>query len=203
MSAGDINKLMHLWGLSLTSHGDTPPFADHRDLYATIDETPIGDVRWQSFSMKYNSDVDSESDHAQWMNASYTVWFRDPRTVIHNMLGNPDLKNETDYVPYREWIVGEGDDSKRQWCNVMSGDWAWDQAVSLMLSIVDFFFIDTAQSRTRLLKIQIRMVQCLFQLYSEVTKLRYQHKRGKMTTIHYMSQLVTFTTMSAVHTVML
>jgi len=126
--------MMHLWGTTLAAHGDSPPFADHRDLYSTIDHTPVGDVAWESFSLKYNHDADShsnhgvESDHAPWMDAAYTVWYRDPHAVVHNMLGNPDFKNEMDYVPYREW-KGEGDDAKRRWCNLMSGDWAWDRAV--------------------------------------------------------------------------
>ncbi|KAG1884360.1 hypothetical protein F4604DRAFT_1574713 [Suillus subluteus] len=127
MSAGDVDKLMHLWGLGLARHGDAPPFADHRDLYSTIDETPIGDVAWQSFSMKYGADADSPSDLTPWMDATYTTWFRDPRAIIRNMLGNPDFKNEMDYAPYREW-KGQGESAIRQWRNVMSGDWAWDQA---------------------------------------------------------------------------
>ncbi|KAG1765633.1 hypothetical protein EDD22DRAFT_978677 [Suillus occidentalis] len=115
MSAGDIDKLMHLWGL------------DHWDLYSTIDETPIGDVAWQSFSMKYGVDADPASDLTPWMDATYTTWFCDPHTIIRNMLGNPDFKNEMDYVPYHEW-KGQGESATRQWRNVMSGDWAWDQA---------------------------------------------------------------------------
>ncbi|KAG1721588.1 uncharacterized protein EDB91DRAFT_1240294 [Suillus paluster] len=112
MSAGDIDKLMHLWGLGLARHGDTPPFADHWDLYLTIDETPIGDVVWQSFSMKYGADVDPATNITPWMDTTYTTWFCDPRTIIHNMLGNPDFKNEMDYVPFH--------DATRQWRNVMS-----------------------------------------------------------------------------------
>ncbi|KAG1855266.1 hypothetical protein F4604DRAFT_1883246 [Suillus subluteus] len=108
ISAGDIDKLMHLWGLSLTQHGDAPPFADHLDLYSTIDKTPVGDVPWQSFSMKYSADVDPVSNPTPWMDATYTTWFRDPRTIICNMLGNPDFKDEIDYMPYREW-KGPGD----------------------------------------------------------------------------------------------
>ncbi|KAG1906586.1 uncharacterized protein F5891DRAFT_1125454 [Suillus fuscotomentosus] len=127
ISAGDIDKLMHLWGLGLTCHGDAPPFADHWDLYSTINETPIGDIPWQSFSMKYSSDDDLNSSLTPWMDAMYTTWFCDPRTIIHNMLGNPDFKNGIDYAPYREW-KGTGDSATRQWRNVMSGDWAWDQA---------------------------------------------------------------------------
>ncbi|KAG2089812.1 hypothetical protein BD769DRAFT_1395925 [Suillus cothurnatus] len=61
------------------------------------------------------------------MDATYTTWFCDPHTIIRNMLGNPDFKNEMDYAPYREW-KGQGESTTHQWCNVMSGDWAWDQA---------------------------------------------------------------------------
>ena len=136
-SAGDINKMMHLWGVTLAMHGDSPPFADHRDLYSTIDQTPIGDVKWESFALKYNAGNDDDSDPAPWMDASYSVWFRDPHTVVRNMLGNPDFKNEIDYVPYREW-KGEGENATRQWRNLMSGDWAWDEAVGGFSGISKF-----------------------------------------------------------------
>jgi len=82
--------------------------------------------------MKYGADADPASDLTLWMDATYTTWFRDPHTIIRNMLGNPDFKNEMDYAPYREW-KGQGESATRQWRNVMSGDWAWDQAVSSML----------------------------------------------------------------------
>ncbi|KAG2100728.1 hypothetical protein BD769DRAFT_1697592 [Suillus cothurnatus] len=51
----------------------------------------------------------------------------DPHTMVHNMLANRNFKDEMEYAPYREW-KGEGDDTKWQWHNVMSGDWAWNQA---------------------------------------------------------------------------
>ncbi|KAG1871740.1 hypothetical protein DFJ58DRAFT_713741 [Suillus subalutaceus] len=112
--------------------GDTPPFADHKDLYSTIDVIPLGEVAWESFTMKFNgegsvpSDSDSEA-RAPWMDTAYTAWFQDPHAVVHNMLTNPDFKDEMEYVPYCEW-KGEGGDAKWQWRNVMSGDWAWNQA---------------------------------------------------------------------------
>ncbi|KAG1827508.1 uncharacterized protein BJ212DRAFT_1294760 [Suillus subaureus] len=56
------------------------------------------------------------------------MWFHDPHIIIQNMLTNPDFKDEMDYVPYWEFI-GEGDDAKCQWHNMMSGNWAWDQVV--------------------------------------------------------------------------
>lgn len=139
MSGGDIDKLMHLWGGTLAKHNDTPPFADHRDLYSTIDNTPVGDVPWKSFSMKYNANNhDTRNvESAPWMEKTYTTWFHNPHTIIRNMLANPDFKDEMDYVPYREFN-GEGDNAKRQWRNMMSGNWAWDQAVSLLLRTLLF-----------------------------------------------------------------
>ncbi|KAG1852513.1 hypothetical protein F4604DRAFT_1933661 [Suillus subluteus] len=78
--------------------------------------------------MKYNANHDMRNaESALWMEKTYTMWFCDPHTIIQNMLANPDVKDEMDYVPYREFN-GEGDDVKRQWRNMMSGNWAWDQA---------------------------------------------------------------------------
>ncbi|KAG1848763.1 hypothetical protein DFJ58DRAFT_717042 [Suillus subalutaceus] len=129
MSGGDIDKLMHLWGGTLAKHDDAPPFADRHDLYSTIDNTPVRDVPWKSFSMKYNANNHDtrNAESAPWMEKTYTTWFHDPHTIIQNMLANPDFKDEMDYVPYWEFN-GEGDDVKCQWRNMMSGNWAWDQA---------------------------------------------------------------------------
>ncbi|KAG1888514.1 hypothetical protein F4604DRAFT_2023854 [Suillus subluteus] len=104
--AGQINKLLDLWASTLKKHDDKPPFADFRDLYKTIDKTPLGDVRWQSFSVRYNGER-PDTDVPPWMDQ-----------VVRNMLANPDYAKEFDYRPYRD----------SQWKDFMSGDWAWDQA---------------------------------------------------------------------------
>lgn len=49
MSGGDIDFIFGLWAASLAPHSDTPPFANHVDMYDAIDSTPLGDVPWQSF----------------------------------------------------------------------------------------------------------------------------------------------------------
>ncbi|KAG2036149.1 hypothetical protein BDR03DRAFT_983111 [Suillus americanus] len=136
-TADDIDKLMYLWGQTLVHHRDTPPFSDHKDLYSTIDAIPLGEVPWESFTMKFNGEgsVPSDSDLEAcplWMDTPYTAWFQDPHAMICNMLANPDFKDEMEYVPYCEW-KGEEGDTKQQWHNVMSGDWAWNQAVSSLL----------------------------------------------------------------------
>ncbi|KAG2159113.1 uncharacterized protein EDB93DRAFT_1283956 [Suillus bovinus] len=98
MPAGQIDRLLDLWASTLTKHNDSPPFADHRDLYHVIDTL---------------------------MDGEYEVWFRDPREVARNVLANSTYTKEIDYCLYREHST-EGD--KCQWKDFMSGDWVWDQA---------------------------------------------------------------------------
>ncbi|KAG2151076.1 uncharacterized protein EDB93DRAFT_1240140 [Suillus bovinus] len=127
MSAGDINILLDLWAATLLKYNDKPPFADHRDLYKTIDATPVGDVKWQSLKVQYTGEK-PETNVLPWMDQSHDVWYRDPHEVIQNMLGNPDYATEMDYRPYREYLT---DGDERQWQDFMSGDWAWNQAETI------------------------------------------------------------------------
>ncbi|KAI6003231.1 hypothetical protein F5J12DRAFT_906210 [Pisolithus orientalis] len=110
LSTGKIDQLLHLWALSLTPHQDTSPFADHTNLYKTIDATPTGDVPWESFRLKYSSKKPSED--------SYDVWFWDPQVIIKNILSNTDFNAEIDYALYCEFSA----DSHSQ------SEWAWEQA---------------------------------------------------------------------------
>ena len=59
------------------------------------------------------------------MDAEYDMWFRDPHTLVHNLLSNPDFDGEFDYMPYKEFEPN-GD---RRFQNFFSGDWVWSQAV--------------------------------------------------------------------------
>ncbi|KAJ8587763.1 hypothetical protein M405DRAFT_904199 [Rhizopogon salebrosus TDB-379] len=111
MSGGDIDFIFSLWAASLAPHSDTPPFANHIDMYDAIDSTPLGDVPWQSFSSQYNGTLPEGDVPPEWMTSEYDVWFRDPRLLIHNIISNPDFKDEFDYAP-----------------DFMSGDWCWKQA---------------------------------------------------------------------------
>ncbi|KAG1762208.1 hypothetical protein EDD22DRAFT_778730, partial [Suillus occidentalis] len=122
-SAKQIDTLLDLWAASLIKHDDAPPFTDHRDLYNTIDATPLGNVPWETFSMSYTG-AKPLHDIPPWMDATYDVWFRDPRLLLHDMLGNPDFNGEMEYVPYRDYTAGD----KRCFKNLFSGDWAWRQA---------------------------------------------------------------------------
>ena len=124
MSAKDIDILMGLWGATLHQHGDEPPFASHRDMYNVVDHAELGDVPWDSFSASYRGQK-PDHDIPLWMEDNHTVWFRDLRTVMKNMLANPSYKDEFDYA----LLCEEDNNGKRRWKNFMSGDWVWNQAV--------------------------------------------------------------------------
>jgi Plavaka transposase len=125
MSASNINALLEIWAATLVKFGATPPFSNSSDLYSTIDSIPLGDIPWQSFSVKYSEECPIHAPVPEWMTAEYEVWFRDPHLVIKNMIGNPDYKDSFDTAPIQVFD-GNGD---RKYENFMSGDWAWEEAV--------------------------------------------------------------------------
>lgn len=123
MSAGNIDYLLKLW-----AKGGESPFVDHADVYNTIDAIPMGGVPWQDFTVSYNGPR-PETNVPPWMEQTYEVYFRDPRQLFLNMLANPIFADNFDYTP-KQTFNTEG---SRQYENFMSGDWAWNQAVSLLL----------------------------------------------------------------------
>jgi hypothetical protein len=66
------------------------------------------------------------------MLAEYEVWHRDPRTVLHQQLANPDFKGEIHYAPFQETDAN----GERRWQDLMSANWAWKQAVSSFLRLL-------------------------------------------------------------------
>ena len=126
MSASDINIITGLWAALLAQHNDVPPFKNTKSVYSTIDSTPLDDMPWQSFTLKYNGDLPDGKVPAPWMETDYDAWYQDPHTLIHNIISNPDFKGEFDYAPYQEY----SDDGQHRFQDMMLGDWVWKQAVS-------------------------------------------------------------------------
>jgi hypothetical protein len=123
MSAGNFDSLTQLWTASLAPYGGAPPFASYSDLCKTIDSTPIGGIPWQSIALSYSG---VKPDNAPtWMQAEYTVWYRDPRMLFKNLLETPEFADHFDYAPSRRYNV-KGD---RVYEHFMSSNWAWKQAV--------------------------------------------------------------------------
>ncbi|KAJ7249322.1 hypothetical protein C8J57DRAFT_1356642 [Mycena rebaudengoi] len=121
MAARRIDRLAQL--LAGLYEGSDPPFADHKDLYSTIDAIQQGDVPWQSFSVTYTGPLPKSGEVPAWMTETYEVWFRSPLGLFEQQLANPDFKNEMDWAPKRIFKNG-----KRQFTDLFSGNWVWDQA---------------------------------------------------------------------------
>lgn len=136
LSQKKTNKLLELWAATLIPHGDSPPIANHQDLHGQIDTIELGDVPWQCASLKYEHPLPTTVRPPEWMTTEYDVWYRNPREVIKNMLANSDFDGHVDYAPYQEF-----DGEKRQYGNVMSGDWSWRQSVR-------FFTLDASSDLT-------------------------------------------------------
>ncbi|EGO03816.1 hypothetical protein SERLA73DRAFT_46520, partial [Serpula lacrymans var. lacrymans S7.3] len=124
MSADHIDTLLDLWKALFVKNKlfseDTTPFTDHTNLHNTIDSTPIGGIPCKLFLLSYSGQM-PQIDSPSWMSQSFDVWFCSPRALVHNILKNPEFKNEVDYAPLREF----DHNGKQKWQNFMSGSWAW------------------------------------------------------------------------------
>ncbi|PBK83357.1 hypothetical protein ARMGADRAFT_1055759 [Armillaria gallica] len=102
---------------------DSSPFVNSNDLYSSIDAITIGSVPWQSFSVSYQSEIETESPPS-WKTTEYKVFFRDPCEVLKTQLANPNFANEMDFSPKHvtDW------QGKHHYQDFMSGNWAWQQA---------------------------------------------------------------------------
>lgn len=72
MPGMEINELMQIWSTTLPA-GQDPPFANHDDLYETIDATMLGDALWQSFLINYSGEHPRNSNIPSWMLSEFEV----------------------------------------------------------------------------------------------------------------------------------
>ena len=152
MPAAKIDELL---AIMASMYDKVPLFHSHKDMYDMIDATRHGDSSWQSFSVTYSGAM--PDDPPTWMIAEYDVWFRDPKVVLEHQLMKPDFKNEIDYAAK----VGIDEDGHCEVCDLMSGQWAFDQSVSssfLIATKVSNF--ESADLRTPLQRMPTHTVQC-------------------------------------------
>lgn len=148
MSAANVNKLLDIFSAFLQKHDDQPPFASCAELYNLINSTQVGDITWESFGVKYNGD--QTDNPSPWMDDVYDVWMQDPEHAITDILGNADFTKLMDLMPYREYDTAT---DARRWQDFMSGDWAWDEAVSITSSenanmFANYYFYRTLLQKT-------------------------------------------------------
>ncbi|KAI9569773.1 hypothetical protein HD554DRAFT_2019509 [Boletus coccyginus] len=120
MSAGKTDILMDI--LASLYEGQDPPFRSHDDLYTSIDAIPYGECPWQSFSVKYLGPL--PTDPPSWMLANYDVWYHNPLSLLEQQFRNPEFAGAIDYAAK----VVTDENGRREVCNLMSGQWAWDQS---------------------------------------------------------------------------
>jgi hypothetical protein len=125
MSAANTDTLMEL--VAKLRDGEFL-FNDHSDLCGAIDASDLGDVPWRRTSLQYQGNI-PDNQIPEWMTAVYEVHYRDPRDVIKNMIADASFKRAFDYVPFQEF----DEDGDRRYENLMSGDWAFRQAVCFVL----------------------------------------------------------------------
>ncbi|KAH9029816.1 hypothetical protein EDB85DRAFT_2074389 [Lactarius pseudohatsudake] len=124
MSEGDVDKLLNI----LERSSGNVPFSNHEDLYAAINELTVDDVPWQSFTVRYHSELgDVDASQPKWMSDVHEVFYRDPHLIVRGMLTNPDYEGGMDFGPY--YVFDK--DGTRLYEHMMSGDWAWEQATEI------------------------------------------------------------------------
>lgn len=124
-STADVNAQLRMWqAYNLLKGHDTTMYDSMQDVLNTIDDIAVGDLPWSSFDVRYTGAVDHHSP--SWMRQTYTVYTRDTLAVQQSILENQDFAGGIDYIPYQAFTEG----GARQWCNLMSANWAWKQAVS-------------------------------------------------------------------------
>ncbi|KAK1227851.1 hypothetical protein PQX77_009129 [Marasmius sp. AFHP31] len=123
-SAGHIDELAEII-TALTHEQDAESlFGDSRELYSTIDMCPNGSVPWEAVSVSYDGPrLPGKTE--PWMDKDFTVYFRNPREVLHQQLSNPDFERELETTPYRAHSTSS---NLRQYRNFMSGNWATREA---------------------------------------------------------------------------
>jgi len=126
-SEREINKGLDLWLAAVIKAGDnTPlPWSSTEDMYQTIDSIQEGDAPFKTISFKYSGAI--PPNPPRWMTETYELCTRDSRILLHNQLATTDFADAIDYKPYRQF--DHTDD--RVWSNLMSGDWAWNEAVRI------------------------------------------------------------------------
>ena len=94
-------------------------------MYRTINSIQEGDAPFKTIHFKYSGPI--PPNPPCWMTETYELCTRDSRILLHNQLATSDFADAIDYKPYHQFDhMGD-----RVWSNLMSGDWAWNEAVCI------------------------------------------------------------------------
>ena len=106
-------------------HNDSPPSKNARDLYDMIVATPVGDIPWQSFSLKYTrpkpKTLGHDSDDPSWTTTNYDIWFCDP-----HLLAQATLNSTVNLISHlTRNTVQMANIALRIWCQEIGSENRW------------------------------------------------------------------------------
>lgn len=136
MPGAQVDDLMQIWAALNQDQPQPqpPPFASSHDLNQKIDQ--INDTKtWQSFSFSYNGADLGDENLPAWKKTTYQLSVRNAKALIQEQLACPEFKDSIDYCPRQIF----GDHKNRIWSDFMSGNWAWEQCVSLFSDLFSHF----------------------------------------------------------------
>ncbi|KAH9916112.1 uncharacterized protein BXZ73DRAFT_92536 [Epithele typhae] len=124
-SAADINAILRAMLAHDILHGhneEDSMFSSYTEVVDTINEINEGPPSFQSFSVRWVGHVDENSP--QWKREQYAVHHVDIISAMRAMASNTELDGHWDYTPVAVFNA----DGSREFSNLMTGQWAWDQA---------------------------------------------------------------------------
>lgn len=104
------------------------------DLLETIDAANMGHLPWKSFSLSYQASDDEDLSTVPWKIKDYDVWYRDPHEVLKTQLSNRSFAHRMDFSAKK---IFNSKTNSRQYQDLMSGEWAWEQSVHYHLLYSD------------------------------------------------------------------
>lgn len=142
-SEGDINHMLAIWKAQRILDGHNPDanpgFNSQSDLLNTIDSIPYGDIAWSAFSVQYAGPIGANAP--SWKRQRYVVYMRNSLHALENMAGSADFQGSWHTRPYRQW----NEQGTRVYSDVLSGHWAWKQAVSHRFTVSHFVALNRLQ----------------------------------------------------------
>lgn len=120
------NDLLSIWADEASKYGAEAPLNDHRDILSKIDAITEGDVPWSVYEYRGIPEEEITADTPSYLRKAHLLYYRDALALVKSILQNTDFDGSFDYVPHIEYDEG----GKRVFHNLMSGKWAWEQAVS-------------------------------------------------------------------------
>jgi len=140
-SEDEIHEGLDLWHATVIKHESEHPTTDHvpwknaHDLYEMLDSIKAGAVGWKTYKFCYTGS--KPQTPPQWMEETYELNIRDVLLVIEQIIGTTEFDGQFQTTPYEEY----DHEGNRVFSDLMSGGWAYREAVCLSLQMLSFIFM--------------------------------------------------------------